>query len=299
MRLSHNMFSEGIYKNYKRTLVQNSKAMNNIGSGLKLNSAKDNPGKIAEAGNIKISLLSRDAASQNIQDTNSMLQTFDGALQEMNNNVTRLKELSVKAATGTTRPEDRQIIQTEIDKIKEDLDYLAKNTKFNGIAMSNSGATLAQDPTLVASPSALTAKLPLDNQTPVNRQSTIGALPDQSIDVPFYNLTNTATGIANIDVTNTTKLQTNIDWTDYAGKLISSARSKYGAIQSRLNDTLDDISGMNLSLTSAQSSIEDADIAEESLQLSRTQVIYQASIALMAQSNKLPQNALNVLASVR
>jgi flagellin len=272
------MFSEGIYKNYKRTLVKNSNAMNNISTGKKLNSAKDNPNKIAQAENLKINLLSRDAASQNIQDTNSMLQTFDGALQEMNNNISRLKQLTVQAANGTNEPEDRAVIQKEIDKIKEDMNYIANNTSFNGIVMSDSTATAT---------------------APNNKQSTIGALPDEKVDIPIYNLTNIATGIDQIDVNDPTKLNSNLKWVDDAGNTISSIRSKYGAIQSRLDNTLDDISGMNGPLTSALSSIEDADIAQESLEFSRTQIIYQASISLMVQSNKLPQDALNVLASIR
>jgi len=278
MRLSHNMFSEGIFKNYKRTLVENSKAMNNIGSGKKLNSAKDNPNKISQAETLKINLLSRDAASQNIQDTNSMLQTFDGALQEMNNNISRLKQLTVQGANGTNTNEDNDIIKKEVDKIKEDMDYIANNTIFNGIVMSDGTATAA---------------------TPKNKKATIGALPDQSIDIPFYNLTNLATTLDTVDVTNQTTAAASLKTIEDVGNLISSIRSKYGAIQTRLDGTLEDISGMNQSLTSAQSSIEDADIAEESLELSRTQIIYQASISLMAQSNKLPQDALNVLASVR
>lgn len=162
---------------------------NNISTGKKLNSAKDNPNKIAQAENLKINLLSRDAASQNIQDTNSMLQTFDGALQEMNNNISRLKQLTVQAANGTNEPEDRAVIQKEIDKIKEDMNYIANNTSFNGIVMSDSTATAA---------------------TPNNKQSTIGALPDEKVDIPIYNLTNIATGIDQIDVNDPTKLNSNL-----------------------------------------------------------------------------------------
>ncbi|OOM75018.1 flagellin [Clostridium puniceum] len=280
MRLSHNMFSLGLYKNYKSTLVENSKAMNNIGSGKKLNSAKDNPNKIAQVENLKINLLSRDAASQNIQDTNSMLQTFDGALQEMNNNISRLKELTVRGANGSNTPEDRSIIQKEIDKIKESMDYIGKNTLFNDIPMSDSNP-----PTTATNPSY--------------KQATIGALADEKINIPIYNLSNTALNIDGIDVTNSALLSSNIENVDKAGNMISAIRSKYGSIQSRLNDSLEDMSGINESLTKAQSSIEDADIAEESLQNSRTQIMYKAAIALMAQSNKLPQDSLNVLASVR
>lgn len=279
MRLGQNMFSLGIYKNYTRTLAENSKALGNISSGKKLNSAKDNPNKIAQSENLKINLLSRDAASKNIQDTNSMLQTFDGALQEMNNNVSRLKELTVKAATGTNGDDDKAIIQEEIVKIKDSMEYLGNNIKFNGIKMSDSSVA--------------------DNNNPNNKKSTIGALPDENINIPFFNLSNVGTGIDGIDVTDPSKLSSNIESVDKAGVMISAIRSKYGAIQSRLDDSLEDISGMDQSLNKAQSSIEDADIADESLEYSRTQIIYQSALALMAQSNKLPQDALNVLASVR
>ena len=97
MRLTHNMYSLSLYKNYKIVLSQNATAIERTSSGKKLNSAKDNPSKIADSDRLKISLLSRQAASSNMQDTDSMVQTFDGALQEMNNNVSRLKELAVKA----------------------------------------------------------------------------------------------------------------------------------------------------------------------------------------------------------
>jgi flagellin len=262
-----------IYENYKSTLVENSKAVNNIGSGKKLNSAKDNPNKIAQSENLKINLKSRDAASQNIQDTNSMLQTFDGALQEMNNDVARLKQLTVSAANGTNIDEDKAVIQKEIDNIKNNLDYLAKNTSFNGISMSSTTIT--------------------------SKKSTIGALSNENIDIPFFDLSNVGIGVDGIDVTDPSKLNSNIDAVDKANVTISMIRSKYGAIQSRLSDTYDELDEMNQPLYKAQSSIEDADIAEESLENSRTKILYESALSLMVQSNKLPQNALNVLSSVR
>lgn len=273
MRLSHNLFSLGIYKNYTKSLSENSKAVNNIGSGLKLNSSKDNPNKIAQAGNLNVNLRSRDAASRNIQDTNSMLQTFDGAMQEMNDDLARLKQLTVAAANGSNINDDRENIQKEIDNIKKNLDFTAKNTRFNGIPMSSNTIT--------------------------SKKAVIGALPDETIDIPFWDLSNTGLGIDGIDVTDLSKLNSNIDNVDKATVTVSLLRSKYGAIQSRLNDSYEDMDSMNQPLYKALSSIEDADIAEESLENSRTKILYESSLALMAQSNKLPQNALNVLASVR
>ena len=104
------MASMRTYRLYKETLTDASKAINNISTGKKVGSAKDNPNKIAQIENFDLQIKGRDAAAQNIQDTNSMLQTFDGALQEINNNLSRLEEITVKAANGTYNAEDLAII---------------------------------------------------------------------------------------------------------------------------------------------------------------------------------------------
>lgn len=279
MRLSHNMFSLGIYRNYKTNLTDNSKAIGNISSGKKLNSAKDNPNKIAQSENLKIQLLAREAAVQNTQDTNSMIQTFDGALQEVNNNLSRLKELTVKAANSTNDDSDKVAIQKEIDSIKDTIDQLVTKTKFNGIPIAKG-----------------TGSIDIDNCVE-SKKATIGALKDETIDIPFYNVTTEGIGIDGIDVT----IDANgaIDKVSYATKIISRIRSKYGAIQNRLENNISTMEETNESYSRAQSSIEDADIAEEMVEFCRSQIVTQSSIALMAQSNKFPQEALNVLSNVR
>ena len=95
------------------------------------------------------------------------------------------------------------------------------------------------------------------------------------------------------------KAAESIDKIDEAVKIVSRVRSKYGALQSRLEDTYTSIGEINQNLSTAQSVIADADIAEEMLDYTRTNIMYQSSIGLLAQSNKFPQDALNVLASVR
>lgn len=278
MRLSHNMFSLGIFKNYSRSLVDNSKALGDVSSGKKLNSAKDNPNKISESENLKIEILCNEAAQSNVQDTNSMLQTFDGALQEVNNNLSRLKQLSVKAATGTNNDGDREIIQKEVEGIKKSIDDLVKNTEFNGTKLSASGATLA---------------------SPKNQYAKIGALPDEKINLPFYDLSTTGLGIGTLDLSTTAGANAALNATDNATNLVSRIRSKYGAIQSRLESGISTIDEVNETYSKAQSGLEDADIGEEMVEFCRSQIVMQSSLALMAQSNKLPKDALNILANVK
>jgi len=273
MRLTHNMYSLSIYKNYKSVLSQNAHALANISSGKQLNSAKDNAAKIAESESLKMSIISRNAAGGNIQDTNSMIQTYDGALGQMNDNVSRLKGLVVQAANGTNDEGDCEKIQQEIDSIVKSIDDLSK-TDFNGMKMSQASGT--------------------------SKKTTVGSIDGETMDIPFYDVTANGLGIDNLKVSGSSR---NIDAAltdiDKATARVSGIRSKYGAIQSRLDGSEANIDQLNISYTSAQSGIGDADIATESLEDSRTKVLIQASIALIAQGNKLPKDALNILSSVR
>ncbi|WP_315077736.1 flagellin [uncultured Clostridium sp.] len=283
MRLSHNMFSANIYSNYKKQLTSNSSAINNISSGLKLNSAKDNPNKITQSQMLKIQVLSNSAARRNIEDTNSMLQTFDGAMQEMNDSLCRIKELTVQAGGGSLTDEDRNVIQNEIDQLTEHLDHMSKNTEFNGVKLINGVK---------------------DGEAKVVTSMT-GSLQDELTVLPKFDLTAVGLGFKSdtgnkiLDITSQNNIGNSLDIVDAAIQSVSSARSKYGAIQLRLEDTDNAMSENNLSLEKSQSNIADADIAFEMLKFSESQILIQSSISLIAQSNNFPQDALNVLKNIR
>lgn len=280
MRLNHNMYSLGIFKTYSRNVDNYSKAMNNASTGYKINSAKDNPNKIAQAETLRMTVIGRNAASSNIQDTSSMLQTFDGAIQEMNNNVSRLKQLTVQAATETINDEDRAVIQKEIEEIKSSLNELANNTEFNGVKLSDNLVT--------------------DNANTTRfMKTTIGTLSGEIIDIPRFNVSTAALKIDDIDVTSIAGAQAALEKVDDAVVCLTDIRSRYGAIQSRLDDTNDSMSEISDVLTSAQSSLADADIAKEVMEITKNKILIDSGIGLMAQSNKLPQDALNILANVR
>lgn len=275
MRLNHNMFSLSIYKSYKNQLVDNAKALNNISTGSKLSSAKDNPNKIGKSETLKIQILTNDAASKNIQDTNSMIQTFDGSLQEINNSLNRMKELTVSAGNGSLSDGDKKIIQNEINSIKADIDTMANNTEFNGIKMSNSSVT---------------------GQNTATIKSAIGNMDDENIDVPLFNVSAKNLGISDISVDNVDAANEAVD---KATQMVSKIRSKYGSIQNRLEGTADYLSSKDTNVQSAQSSIGDADIATEMMNFSKTQLLVNSSIGLMAQSNNFPKDCLKILENVR
>lgn len=274
MRLNHNMFSLKIYNRYKDSLLQGKTSMQKISSGVDINFAKDKPNKVASNEVLKIQILSNSAAKRNIQDTNSMLQTFDSSIQEINNNLSRMKELTVKAATGSLTPEDKGTIQKEIDSILEDINYIANNTNFNGITLLN------------------------DDKSTVT--SLVGGLEGQEMEIPKFDfrtdkLFSHVQG--NVDVLNNSSGA--IEAVDRALIHISKATAIYGSLESRLQDTADDLEKMNGTLQTAQSRIGDADIAKEMLKYSQSQILVQSSIALMAQTNKFPQDALQIISNIR
>lgn len=280
MRLTHNMFSSNIFNNYKKQLTKNSSAINNISSGVKLNSAKDNPNKITQSEMLKIQVLSNAAAKRNIEDTNSMLQTFDGVMQEMNDSLCRIRELTVQAGGGTLTDGDRSIIQKEMDQLTSHIDYMAKNTEFNGVKLINDG----------------NGKI----------DSMIGSLEKEVANIPKFDLTEAGLGFKDkltgkklLDVTNKDNVGNSLGIVEKAIQSVSNARSKYGAIQLRLEETGDATSENNLALERSQSNIADADIAFEMLKFSESQILVQSSLSMIAQSNNFPQDALNILKNIR
>ena len=278
MRLNHNMFSMSIYQHYKAELADGAKASRNISSGLKINSAKDNPYKIGKNETLKIQVLTNDVASKNVQDSNSMLQTFDSSLQEVNDNLARMKELTISAGSGALSPEDKKIIQGEIDSIKKNIDELGNNTEFNGVKLSKSS-----EKTL--------------NEVPTNSIKTqIGTMDDENISIPIFDVSTKNLGIDSLDVNN---IDASIGAVNKAIEMVSKFRSSYGAIQNGLEGTSDYLNSKDTCIQTAQSRIGDADIAEEMMNYSKSQILIQSSAALMSQSNKFPQDALNILANIK
>jgi flagellin len=272
------MFSMSIFKTYKGELADNAKALNNISTGKKLESSKDNPYKIGKNETLKIQVLTSDAASKNIQDTNSMIQTFDSALQEINNSLVRMKQLTVSSGDGALTDEDKAIIQNEIDSIKADIKDLANNTEFNGVKLNDSS---------LLGPTG-------SNTTIV--KAAIGNSDDENMDIPFYNIGLDSLGIKDVSSNNPDLANESVE---NAIKMVSAIRSRYGSIQNRLEGTGDYLSSKSNTIEKVQSNIGDADVAEEMMNYSKSGILIQSSIALMAQSNNFPKDALNILSNVK
>lgn len=278
MRININMKSLGIYSGYKKNIIDNSASMEKISSGKKINSAKDNPLKIEQSENFKMQIRALEMANKNLQDSSSMIQVADSTMGTISEALIRMKELTVQAASETTNEADRNIIQSEIDQLKSYIDDTANNTEFNGNKLLvNENVT--------------------DNSKPKYVEMQIGANVGDSIGIPFFNVSSETLGIDKLDVVNdATKALNSID---EALKDVNGCRAKYGAVQKRLETSIEITSSSSYIYEKSSSDINDADIALEMAEIARTSILMESATAMMAQSNNFPKDMLNILANLR
>lgn len=278
MRININMKSLGIYSGYKKNIIDNSVAMKKISSGKKINSAKDNPLKIEQSENFKMQIRALEMANKNLQDSSSMIQVADSTMGTISEALIRMKELTVQAASETTNEADRNIIQSEIDQLKSYIDDTANNTEFNGNKLLVNGNVT-------------------DNSKPKYVEMQIGANVGDSIGIPFFNVSSETLGIDKLDVVNdATKALNSID---EALKDVNGCRAKYGAVQKRLETSIEITSSSSYIYEKSSSDINDADIALEMAEIARTSILMESATAMMAQSNNFPKDMLNILANLR
>lgn len=277
MRININMKSLGIYNGYKKNIAANSAAMERISSGKKINSAKDNPLKIEQSENFKMQIRALEMANKNLQDSTSMIQVADTAMGTISEALIRMKELTVQAASEITNEADRNIIQSEIDELASYINDTANNTEFNGNKLLVNGNVT-------------------DNSKPQYVEMQIGANVGDGIGIPFFNVSSTTLGIDKLDVVNdATEALNSID---KALKDVNACRAKYGAVQNRLETSIEITSSSSYTYEKASSDINDADIALEMAEIARTSILMESATAMMAQSNNFPKDVVNILSGL-
>lgn len=286
MRLNTNLNSLNIFRNQKKNEIDNANVLRKISSGKKILSAKDNPNKIGQSDELKIKIKSLQMAEKNLQDTNSMLQATEGSLSEISNLLLRMKELTIKGASDINNKSDKEIIQTEIDYIKDSIDEIIKGSSFNGRSLIGDIKVS-------------------DNNYPNNIKTTSGALSDETITIPKYNLKSQnivdskGNSIRDISIKTLEDSNRAIKTVDDGIALVGNVRSIYGSIQKRVENGAEYLNSVNITSEKALSALEDSDIALEIFEYSKSDILINASMALMYQSNKLPKEMLSILERIR
>ncbi|MGZ9869943.1 flagellin Hag [Priestia endophytica] len=285
MRINHNIAA---LNTYNRLSVNNnamSKNMEKLSSGLRINRAADDAAGLSISEKMRSQIRGLDQASKNAQDGISLLQTAEGGLNETHDILQRMRELVVQAGnTGTEGADDLDAIQKEITALQDEI-----------------GGTTNATSKGIADRTQFNGKNLLDGSF-LNQTFQIGANADQTISVSIGDMNAKTLGNSDvkIDQINVKDFTTHdftqqLDAIDTAIKTVSGERSNIGAVQNRLEHTINNLNTQNENLTSAESRIRDVDMAKEMMAQTKNSILAQASQAMLTQANQQPQNVLQML----
>ncbi len=270
MRIQHNIAALNSYRQLGGNNSAVSKNLEKLSSGYRINRAADDAAGLAISEKMRGQIVGLQTAQKNANDGISLVQTAEGALTEVHDMLNRMKELATQAANGIYTKSDRDKLQEEVKALNAEIDRIAKNTDFNGTKL-------------------------LDGN--LNTQLQIGDTSAQTIAVTIGNggASSNAIGtdIINIDTTNGAKNA--ITTISSAVDKISTIRSNLGAIQNRLEHTINNLGVTTENMTAAESRIRDTDMAEEMMAYTKNNILVQAAQAMLAQANTVPQGVLQLL----
>ncbi|MEL0037440.1 MAG: flagellin [Halieaceae bacterium] len=271
-----------------------SKAMEQLSTGKKINTAADDAAGLAISSRMTSQIVGLEQSVQNAHDAISMIQTAESALDEMTNMLLRMRELALQASNGTGSVADRNYLQDEFGRLKDEIDRIANNTEWNGRAVlnGNAGGTGVTD---------------------VSYQ--VGGNAGQTISVSFGNMVGggLATGASGLAVASggvalsaiaisgatTAAAQTNasaaMTGIDNAIENVSNQRASFGAAVNQLTHAIDNLTQVSINAASTRSRIMDTDYAHATSELAKAQIIQQAGTAMLAQANQLPASVLDLL----
>ena len=254
-----------------------------ISSGIRINRAADDAAGLAISEGLRSDIRALRQAVRNASDGISLMNVTEGALNEQSGILIRLRELASQAATGTVGSTERQTIQLEFSALRSELDRITATTEFNGTKLIN--GTLSSSVTDVNK--HILIQIGIDN-SPNSRL-------DLNTEINLNSIDSTQLEIHNLSVTASSEALTALDKINEAIGSITESRGKVGAVQNRLTRSIANLSVSVENLTAAESSIRDADIAEEVAELTRNQILVQTATAMVGQANLIPQSVLQLL----
>jgi flagellin len=255
MIINHNITALNNHRNMGLNNVAAGKSMEKLSSGLRINRAGDDAAGLAVSEKMRGQIRGLEMAQRNVQDGISFVQTAEGAMNEVSSMLTRMKELSVQKANGTYQSSDKTNIDTELTQLGSQIDRILTDTKFNGIAIAGGTVSIRSD--------------------------------DSTQNIAINGIT--TTGITGLSSTTT------LSAIETAITNVSTERAKLGAFQNRLEYTSNNLGTVVENLTASESRIRDTDMAKEMVNLTKNNILLQASQSMLAQANSQPQGVLSLL----
>jgi flagellin len=290
------MTAMNAYRNLTGVNNRVNKTMEKLSSGMRINRAADDAAGLAISEKMRGQIKGLNMATKNAQDSISMIQTAEGALNETHSILQRMRELAVQSANDTNTNADRIQIQKEMDRLRQEVDRISTSTEFNTKVLMD--GTYVDD--------TLSFHIGANKDQVVNLN--INDMGAEALGVIKYDevtVTNPETGETTtrkvatedkaISVVSVADAEVAITSINDAIESVSDERSKFGALQNRLEHTINNLRVSSENLQAAESRIRDADMADQMVNLSKDKIISQSGTAMLAQANAQPQGVLQLL----
>ncbi|MCC7011029.1 MAG: flagellin FliC [Planctomycetes bacterium] len=269
LRVNTNIASMNAQRNLSSVSVRLMGNFKRLSSGLRIATAADDAAGLGISERMRSQIRSYGAAQRNAQDGISLVQTAEGALNEVNGILNRMRELSIQASNGTLTTADRATLNTEYQELINEIERIASTATFNGVDLLD-GTTTS-----------------LDIQAGINSS--------EVITISLQDATSTSLSINSLSVATVAGATASLSVIDAAVDTVTTARGALGSAQNRLQSAISSISNAQENLAAAESRIRDVDVATETADLTRNTIMQQAAVAMLAQANVQPQLALNLL----
>lgn len=273
-RISTNVASVNAQRNLNNSQSAIASSMEKLSSGSRINKAADDAAGLAISENMKASIRSTRQASRNAQDGISLVQTAEGGLNEIGNVIVRLRELGIQAASDTVGDEERSFINKEVQQLKDEMQRIASVTTWGKTKLLD-GSTPTYD-----------FQVGIQNNDFEDRISFVASENTATID---------ALGIAGVDYTSKEGAQGALEQLDAAQSNVNRMRSNLGALQNRLTSTVTNLGVAEENMSAANSRIRDTDVAASTAEMTRNNILLQASTSTLAQANSKDQLALKLI----
>jgi len=274
LTINTNVASLNAQRNLNTTQLQLNKSMERLSSGLRINRAGDDAAGLAISQNMQANIRSMNQAVRNANDGISMVQTAEGALNETSNILLRMRELGTQAANGTLTQSQRDNIGVEFTNLQSEIDRISKVTNFNGTNLLD-GSLSAGTNLQIGSGNTSNDKL--------------------LVTVTDAGAATLSVNAASAAVSTQAAAQASLDKIDAAISAVSTLRGGLGAIQNRLQSTINNLQVAVENTSAANSRIVDVDVAAETANMTRAQILTQAGVSVLSQANQAPQLALKLL----
>ena len=269
MRIQHNITALNAHRNLYNNNSSVGKNLEKLSSGYRINRAGDDAAGLAISEKMRAQITGLNTAQKNAEDGVSLVQTAEGALTEVHSMLNRMVELATQSANGTYSTANRTEMQKEITQLNEEIDRISATSNFNDQDLFSAAKNI---------------------ELHVTEKSSGG-----TITVALKKMDSTALSTNNLKVDTAANAKTAIQTAKTAIDTVSSMRSDFGALQNRLEHTINNLGVQAENITASESRIRDVDMAKEMMTYTKNNILVQASQAMLAQANQVPQGVLQLL----